>query len=88
MGKPFLTVEQRIDLLEARGVKTDATTVSILLREGYYSVVNGYKEPFIDKRASAADGDDRFKEGTAFSDTYELFSFDRKLRGLDVLLPY
>ena len=39
MGKPFLTIQQQIELLESRGVKTDDASGSILLREGYYSVV-------------------------------------------------
>ena len=49
MGKPFLTIQQQIELLEPSGVKTDDASGSILLREGYYSVVNGYKDPFIDR---------------------------------------
>lgn len=48
MCKPFLTIDQQIGLLESRGVATDAETASILMREGYYSVVNGYKAPFLD----------------------------------------
>ena len=81
MGKPFLTIQQQIELLESRGVKTDDASGSILLREGYYSVVNGYKDPFIDREATAAAGDDRYREGTTLTDIYDLFSFDRKLRG-------
>lgn len=49
MDKPFLTIRQQIDLLESRGVETSEATASILLREGYYSVVNGYKNPFVDR---------------------------------------
>lgn len=44
-GWPFLTIQQQIDLLESRGVETSEATASILLREGYYSVVNGFKGP-------------------------------------------
>lgn len=55
-GKPFLTVEQQVDLLESRGMKTDERTGPVLLREGYYQVVNGYKEPFLDAGA----GPDQF----------------------------
>lgn len=75
MGKPFLTIQQQIELLEPRGVKTDDASGSILLREGYYSVVNGYKDPFIDRRATAAAGDDRYREGAALTDIYDLFFF-------------
>lgn len=62
-------------------METDEETALILEREGYYSIVNGYKDPFIDKRAkSAAGGEDRFKEGTSFADLHRLFEFDRDLR--------
>ena len=43
MDKPFKTVEEQVALLESRGMATDSNTPDILLREGYYSVVNGYK---------------------------------------------
>ena len=82
MGKPFLTIQQQIELLESRGVKTDDASGSILLREGYYSVVNDYKDSFIDREATVAAGDDRYREGTTLTHIYDLFSFDRKLRGL------
>ena len=45
MDKPFKTIEEQVELLEARGVATDDDTPEVLLREGYYSVVNGYKAP-------------------------------------------
>lgn len=41
MDKPFLSIDEQIALLELRGVKTDERTSSILLREGYYQIVNG-----------------------------------------------
>lgn len=61
---------------------TDSETSSILLREGYYSIINGYKEPFLDIDKTARASDDRYKEGTSFSDLYNLFLFDRDLREL------
>lgn len=80
MCKPFLTIDQQIGLLESRGVATDAETASILMREGYYSVVNGYKAPFLDDEKTLEAGDDRYADGTEFGDLYDLFSFDRSLR--------
>lgn len=79
-GKPFLTIDQQIELLARRGVSADADTRRVLMREGYYSVVNGYKEPFIDQAKTKAAGDDRYVDGTKFSDIYDLFLFDRSLR--------
>lgn len=80
MSKPFLTIEEQVDLLNSRGMSTDTDTARILLREGYYSIVNGYKEPFLDTKATIANKDDRYREGARFSDMYTIFSFDRELR--------
>lgn len=79
-AKPFLTIEQQVELLEKRGVTTSDRTGPILLREGYYSIVNGYKRPFINELASKEAGDDRYRQGTTFDSIYDLFSFDRSLR--------
>ena len=82
MDKPFKTIKEQVELLEARGVATDDDTPEVLLREGYYSVVNGYKAPFIDKEKSESAKDDRYLPGTSFADIYALFMFDRELRML------
>lgn len=82
MGKPFLTIDQQIGLLRSRGIEVDGSTRSTLMREGYYSIVNGYKTPFIDGAASRKAGDDRFIDGTTFGDLHKLFLFDRSLREL------
>lgn len=82
MDKPFKTIEEQVELLEARGVATDDDTPEVLLREGYYSVVNGYKAPFIDKEKTESVKDDRYLPGTSFADIYALFMFDRELRML------
>lgn len=79
-SKPFLTIEQQKDLLSSRGMLTSEMTGSILLREGYYSLINGYKGPFIDEDATLEAGDDRYCPGTTFEALYDLFSFDRSLR--------
>lgn len=80
VDKPFKTIDELIALLESRGVDTNNMTRRVLEREGYYPVVNGYKDPFIDKEASHKAGDDRYKDGVSFDDIYNLFAFDRELR--------
>ncbi len=80
MNKQFLTIEEQVSLLRERGVATSETTAQILLREGYYAVVNGYGKAFLDEAASAAAHGDRFLAGTTFDDMYRLFLFDRELR--------
>lgn len=86
MEKPFLTIEEQVRLLESRGMSTDENTPKQLLREGYYSIVNGYKRPFLDVARSISARDDRYARGSIFSELYELFSFDRKLR--EITFPY
>jgi abortive infection bacteriophage resistance protein len=80
MDKPFLSIDQQVRLLERRGVRTDGDTPTILLREGYYAVINGYGKPFLDAAATQAADDDRYREGTTFNQIYQLFLFDRSLR--------
>lgn len=82
MKKGFKSIEEQIRILESRGVSTDSNTATILRREGYYSVINGYKDPFINPRTSRAARDDRYVSGTTFDDIYKLFVFDRSLREL------
>ena len=83
MDKPFKTIEEQVSILQTRGLATNESTPTILEREGYYSIINGYKDIFIDKEAkSAAAGEDRFIKGTSFDDIYRLFRFDRDLRML------
>ena len=81
-NKPFRSIEQQVRLLQGRGVATNEATPTILLREGYYAVVNGYGKPFIDAAKTAAAHDDRFCEGTTFDAIYQLFLFDRDLMAL------
>lgn len=80
MFKPFTSIDQQMRLLEERGMTTDARTKWLLEREGYYSIINGYKDLFLDKQATDAAHDDRYRKGTTFKDIHELFVFDRRLR--------
>lgn len=80
--KPFKTLEEQVAILESRGLSMPEYAAYALLGEDYYCVVNGYKEPFLDKEASAEAGHDVYAEGTGFGDLYGLFLFDRDLRNL------
>ncbi len=80
MDKPFKTIEQQTEILESRGMAVDDRTAWVLEREGYYSVVNGYKDPFLDLAATQGTDGDRYQDGTSFSDVHCLFTFDRDLR--------
>ena len=74
MYRPFMAVEDQVQRLNDRGLQTGARTPWILEREGYYSVVNGYKDPFLDKEAEKQSHEDRYLAGTSFNDLYALLS--------------
>ena len=80
MGKSFRTVEELVKILESRNIETDANTHAAIDRESYYAIVNGYKEPFLDKHAMTRSSDDVYLQGTKFQWIYNLFLFDRELR--------
>ena len=82
MNKQFLSIDEQVALLQERGVATNEDTAPILLREGYYAVVNGYGKAFLDEAATAFALADRFVAGTTFNDIYQLFLFDRELRAV------
>lgn len=78
----FLTFTEQCNLLRTRGLTVDDDALHILAREGYYPIINGYKDPFIDHQRSSDIGDDRYVDGTSFDNIYDLFLFDRSLREL------
>lgn len=82
MEKTFKSVDQQVALLQQRGVQTNEETKPILMREGYYAVVNGYGKAFLDDAASKQAGDDRYLPDTTFDQIYQLYLFDRKLRSI------
>lgn len=80
MPKEFKTVDGLIELLESRGIETDGNTRMAIMRESYYAIVNGYKDPFLDREAMKSSDDDVYISGTKFKYIYDLFKFDRDLR--------
>lgn len=80
MSRPFRTYRQQLTILRNRGleIKDGSKVIRILKRENYYSVINGYKDIFLDKSSI----DEKYKQGTSFEDIYILFDFDRNIRHL------
>ena len=76
MDKPFKTIEEQLEILQSRNVRVDESSAQILRREGYYSVVNGYKSLFLNPKAKR----EQYQDGTSLDDIYQLFVFDRDLR--------
>jgi len=85
MGKKiYKTYRQLINILRQRGVvikkgSVGSRVVSILEKENYYNVVNGYKKLFIDIKATST-SDEVYKVGVTFDEMYSLYQFDRELR--------
>lgn len=78
--KEFKTIAAQIGILESRGMIVGEGASTVLLRENYYSIINGYKDPFLDKGAMRTNANDLYLEGTRFEWLYSLFQFDRELR--------
>nr|WP_198012511.1 Abi family protein [Promicromonospora sukumoe] len=82
--KPYLTVDQQLDLLESRGLDLGnrAAAAEWLRRVGYYRL-SGYWYPFRESR-SQQNGPrlvlDQFVAGTTLAQVADVYEFDRKLR--------
>lgn len=81
MDKPFKTYNQQLKILRSRGmdIKNGSKAISVLKRENYYNIINGYKEIFLDTNSTSVE---MFKTGTKFEHIYSLFEFDRNLKGI------
>lgn len=63
----------------------------ILARENYYNLINGYKNPFLERDLSGKTiVPETYKKGCTFEEVYSLYSLDRDLRMLilSVLLRF
>lgn len=86
--KPFKTHRQQIKILRDRGLEVDgAKAMRILERENYYSLINGYKDPFLKRDLQGQIiSPDTYIKGANFDEVYFLYSFDRKFR--NILIEY
>ena len=55
---------------------------NILARENYYSIINGYKDVFLDAEITDRTGEDYYVTGTTFFHIYSVYCFDRNLRSI------
>jgi len=83
--KVFASHDEQITILQNRGllVPDKAAARRILSRENYYALIDGYKEPFLerDERLNPY-GLEQYQAGTEFGHIYVLYRFDRELRML------
>jgi abortive infection bacteriophage resistance protein len=84
-NKPYLTLNQQVDLLRSRGMALEDTPKArhYLQRLGYYRL-SGYWYPFRESRISGSDLQvtvlDSFRAGVEFRHAVDLYVFDKKLR--------
>ena len=77
--KQFLTYDEQISFLEEKTglmIPDKEYARKILLKIGYFPLINGYKEIFKESIS------DQFQNGITFEDIYELYSFDNDLRSI------
>ena len=76
--KNFTTFEEQIEILKRRNLKfnSEETALTALKRYGYYSIINGYKDPYVE----IIDGEDHYKSGVTFEQIYSLYTLDRQIR--------
>lgn len=84
--KTYKSYRQQLQILRARGMiigngSQASRVMRILEHENYYNVINGYKELFLDSKATTTT-DEIYKAGTTFDEVYALYSFDRELRNI------
>ncbi|MCH4840927.1 hypothetical protein [Bifidobacterium pseudocatenulatum] len=48
LRKPYRSVDEQLRILRSRGMAVDAGAGHVFRREGYYPIVNGYKDLFLD----------------------------------------
>ncbi len=82
--KTYKSYRQQLNILRSRGMdigrgSKGSRVMRILESENYYNIINGYKELFLDSKATAA-SDEVYKAGTSFDEVYALYSFDREVR--------
>ena len=77
--KQFLTYDEQIRFLEEKKgltISDKEYAKQILLKTGYFPLINGYKEVF--KMSTT----NQFQKGIRFEDIYELYCFDNDLRNI------
>jgi abortive infection bacteriophage resistance protein len=79
-AKPHLSFDDQVQLLKSRGMIIDdpSAAAKVLSVVGYYRL-GGYWYPYR-RKLGAAQRDDRFVDGTAFTTVVRLYDVDRRLK--------
>ncbi|MED7629698.1 hypothetical protein DB330_01835 [Lacticaseibacillus casei] len=80
IDKPFKTIDEQLSILhDQRGlsVLNFEAAKKALTRYGYYEIINGYKEPFLN---NPHNDDDGFRPEANFEHIFQLFILDKHIR--------
>lgn len=80
-SKPYLSIEQQIELLRSRGmtIQDNAKATEYLLRIGYYRL-SAYWHPLRKRDAVTGKVLDDFVDGATFKQVTDMYTFDGRLR--------
>ncbi len=78
MSKPYLTIDQQINVLKEKNliIKDEKIAKEILTNIGYFSLIGGYKQSFINPMTR------KYDKETSIDDILALYRFDEQLRQL------
>lgn len=82
-SQKFTTIDEQIEILKSRKLAFDSIEISkhLLSTYGYYNIINGYKEPYVEKQG----GSEIYRPGTTFEQIFSLFCFDHAIRNSVIL---
>lgn len=74
----FKTIDNQIEILKSRNliINDEQEAKEILMRENYYNLINGYKNPFLKTSVP----NDEYNGTCTIDEIYELYKFDREIR--------
>ncbi|MBP3507457.1 MAG: Abi family protein [Lachnospiraceae bacterium] len=80
----YKTVDEQIELLKSRNLsfKNENLAKKNLRCYGYYSIINGYKSPYLDNENGK---EDHYKDGVTFEQIFSLFTFDHRIKSAVML---
>lgn len=75
----YLAIEKQIEKLKLQSLNIidEEYARSLLLRHGYYNIINGYRDPYIFINEK---GEKQYYRGVTFEQIYNLFIFDQTIR--------